>query len=84
MMYVLDLTQIGCTPIQMKNKDCKNCGITNDGKCVSIFNNIPSINLLDYKNKEIIYSSYDYDKDKGIYKYLLVCHPNWLKISMYR
>lgn len=84
MMYVLDLTQVGCTPKQMENKDCNKCGITTDGKCISIFNNIPAVNLLNYKNKKVIYSSYDYEKDTGMYKYLLVCDPTWLKISMYR
>ena len=32
---------MGCTPQEMKNKDCKECGMTNH-KCLSYFNALPA------------------------------------------
>jgi len=84
MIYILDLTQSGCTSMQLKNKDCSKCGISKDNKCISIFNNIPCYNLLG--NDETEYNKiFDYKNDKSIYpSKLFVCSPDWLKISMYR
>jgi len=91
MLYILDLTQVGCTSKQLKLKDCDKCGINKEGECISIFNKIPSLDLLTYNPKEkgfkerIIYESYDYDNNKSIFKNkLLITSPLWLKISMYR
>lgn len=36
MIYILDLTQSGCTSKQLKQSDCKKCGMTKDQKCISI------------------------------------------------
>ena len=84
MIYILDLTQSGCTSMQLKNKDCKKCGISKDKKCISIFNNIPCYNILEKSEKEYT-KIFDYKKDKSLYpKKLFVCSPDWLKISMYR
>lgn len=84
MIYILDLTQSGCTSMQLKNKDCAKCGLSKDKKCISIFNNIPCYNLLEKSEKE--YSKvFDYKNDKSLYpKKLFVCAPDWLKISMFR
>ena len=89
MMYILDLTQSGCTPEQLKNKDCDECGKDKQNKCFSLFNEIPVNNLLNYnpkKNKPKTYhETYDFKKDKAIYpNKIFVCDPDWLKISMYR
>ena len=84
MIYILDLTQSGCTSIQLKEKDRAKCGLSNNNKCMSIFNNIPCYNILENSEKE--YSKiFDYKKDKTLFPAkLFVCSPDWLKISMYR
>lgn len=89
MIYVLDMTQIGCTPEELENKDCKNgCGIDKNNKCLQIFNEIPVNDLTTYKkNKEskIYRKTYDYKKNTSIYpQKMFVCDPEWLKISMFR
>ena len=89
MVYILDLTQSGCTPKEMIKKDCKNCGKDKSNKCFSLFNNVPCNNLINYTPKKskakTFTETYDFKKDKGIYpNKLFVCDPNWLKISMYR
>jgi hypothetical protein len=84
MIYILDLTQSGCTSIQLKNKDCSKCGLSKDKKCISIFNNIPCYNILEKQPKEYT-KIFDYKNDISLYpKKLFVCSPDWLKISMYR
>jgi hypothetical protein len=90
MLFVLDLTQVGCTRKQHIENDCNRCGLTKDKKCISIFNNIPSVDLFTYNPKErdgpkTIYKSFDYTNNKSLFKNkLLLCDPTWLKISMYR
>ena len=83
-IYILDLTQSGCTSLQLKEKDCDKCGISKDNKCMSLFNNIPCYNL--YENSEKEYTKvFDYKKDKSLYpSKLFVCAPDWMKISIYR
>ena len=76
------MTQIGCNAERLTDGDCSECGISLDNKCFSLFNNIPAIDILSKNDKEYT-KSYDYKK-VGLYpKKLLVCSPNWLKISMY-
>lgn len=83
LIYVLDLTQIGCNATQLEQGDCVDCGLTLEKQCFSLFNNIPAIDILSNDSKEYT-ESYDYKKKTGILKNkLLVCSPNWLKISMY-
>lgn len=82
LIYVLDLTQVGCTEQQIKNNNCKKCGSLN-GLCYSLFNNIPAIDILKNTNKEIT-ETYDYESGLSLYpKKMFVCSPNWLKTSMY-
>jgi hypothetical protein len=84
MLYIFDITQMGCKRQDILNKKCKHCGETKDNKCISIFNNIPCNDIKNYSPKTF-YDSYDYEKDTAIYpKKLLVADPDWLKISMYR
>lgn len=90
LLPILDLTQVGCTARQLKNKDCEKCGQGLDGKCMSIFNHIPCNNLINYnprkvKNPKTYTETYDYKTNKAIHpKKMFVCDPTWLKISMYR
>lgn len=88
MIYILDLTQSGCTRSQLLNSSCDKCGITKDNKCFSLFNNIPAVNLLGYNPKKSIKThrvTYDYSKDESLHKSkLFLCSPDWLKISMFR
>lgn len=88
MIYVLDLTQVGCTVSQMKNKDCEKCSVGKKDMCVSLFNNIPVYDITyspKTKNPEIYKETYNYDTDKSYYpRKMFVCSPDWLKISMYR
>ena len=84
MIYILDLTQSGCTSMQLKEKDCKKCGYSKDKKCISIFNNIPCYNILEKSVKEYT-KVFDYKSDQSIYpNKMFVCSPDWLKISLYR
>ena len=83
LIYVLDLTQVGCTSEKLKSKDCEGCGMSLDKKCFSLFNNIPAIDILTNDKTEYT-NSYDYKKKDGIYKdKMLVASPDWLKISMF-
>ena len=85
---ILDLTQMGCTPSELRSHNCDNCGVTKDGECFSLFNYVPANNLINYKPQEkpkIYTETYDFKNDKSLHpKKMFVCDPNWLKISMYR
>jgi hypothetical protein len=84
MIYVLDLTQSGCTSLQLKDKDCEKCGMSKNKKCISVFNNIPCYNLFEKEEKEYT-KIFDYKNDKSLFPTkLFVCSPDWMKISMYR
>jgi hypothetical protein len=86
-IYILDLTQSGCTNDQINNKDCNLCGESKDKKCISIFNHIPTYDIK-YKpnsNPKIYRETYNYDTNKSLYpNKLFICDPEWLRISMYR
>ena len=84
MIYILDLTQLGCTRSRIKNQDCGTCGRTKDDQCISIFNNIPAYNILSNDEKEFR-KVYNYKTNDSLFpNKLFVCSPDWLKISMYR
>lgn len=83
LIYVLDLTQIGCPPEAIKGNKCDECGRSLDNKCFSFFNNIPALDILRDDETEYV-DSYDYKKGKSKFpKKMFVCSPDWLKISMY-
>ena len=83
LIYVLDLTQIGCTPNALKTKECDECGRSLDNKCFSFFNNIPALDILTNDENEYV-DTYDYKKGISRFpKKMFVCSPDWLKISMY-
>ena len=85
---MLDLTQSGCTVKELAEKDCDNCGVSKDGKCISVFNHIPTFNIYEsWKNfeKNIYTKTYNYDTNESYHKNkLFVCEPDWMRISMYR
>jgi hypothetical protein len=86
-IYILDLTQSGCTNDQINKKDCNLCGESMNKKCISIFNHIPTYDIK-YKpnsNPKIYRETYNYDNNKALYpNKLFICDPEWLRISMYR
>jgi len=87
MIPMLDLTQVGCPAKELKDNKCSVCSIKdNKGKCMSIFNEIPAIDISQSPDKYEIYNrTYDYETDKNIYKNkMFVASPDWLKISMYK
>ena len=43
MIYIIDITQAGCTPEQLKQKDCKTCGQSKDGRCMKLFDSLPAV-----------------------------------------
>jgi hypothetical protein len=87
-VYILDLSQSGCSKKNLLDKKCSKCGESvHKKKCISIFNNMPCVNLLNYKKKDpkIYTKTFDYENNKSYYpKKLFLLNNNWLKISMYR
>ena len=82
---MLDLTQVGC-PIEKLNKNkCRTCSYKVKGKCQSVFNKIPAIDLYDKKEMDkVYYDTFNYKTKKGTYKNkFFLSSPEWLKISMY-
>ena len=87
MIFILDLTQSGCSIAELENKDCKKCGISSTNKCISLFNHIPCNDLKNYniKTPKTFTNTFNYETNKSFYpKKMFVCDPDWLKISMYR
>ena len=85
-LYVLDITQMGCTPRELRNKNCDSCGRTKDGKCLSLFNEVPA-NAVTYtgKNPRVYRETYNFRTDKGLYPdKFLICDVDYLKSSMFR
>jgi len=88
MIYLLDITQRGCSPKQLKAKDCKTCGLSKDGKCMRLFDELPAYSL-DYnkhsKNPKIYRDTYNYKTGKSLYpNKFFVMSPDWLKAQMFR
>ena len=70
-IYILDLTQSGCTSLQLKKKIVTRCGISKDNKCMSLFNNIPCYNL--YENSEKEYTKFLIIKKIKVYILQIIC-----------
>ena len=84
---ILDLTQVGCPKNNLINNECDECGLSKDGKCISIFNHIPAYDInANFKTEPQIYKKvYNYDTNNSMFiNKLFVCDPNWMRISMYR
>ena len=94
MDYILDITQVGCVPMNNSpprlKEDCDKCGEfdTKTEECISIFNQLPAndIKVLSSKHKSREYTeTYNYKSDKSnLPKKLFVMTPHFLKISIYR
>lgn len=90
MFFILDLTQVGCLPNELENGKCEYCGKSSDGKCFSLFNYIPAVDILKYnpkknKNPKEYTETYDYTNGTGLEQNkLLMCSADYLKISMYK
>ena len=90
MFFILDLTQVGCLPDELEKGKCDFCGKSKDGKCFSLFNYIPAVDVLKYnpakdKNPKEYTETYDYINKTGLeQKKLLMCSSDYLKISMYK
>ena len=72
MLPMLDLTQIGCPKFKHLKNDCKKCSVKEKGKCISMFNEIPSVDVKDKKGKknkyDIYRKTYDYKTDSSLFK----------------
>ena len=94
MDYILDLTQVGCQPINNSpprlKEECDKCGEFDEktDECISIFNQLPANDLKvlspKYKSREYT-ETYNYKTNKSNFpKKLFVMTPQFLKISIYR
>ena len=88
MLYLLDITQKGCTPKQIKSNDCDTCGRNKDGTCARLFDQVPAYTLnynKDAKNPRVYRNTYNYKTGKSLYpNNFFVMNPTWLKAQMYR
>jgi len=82
---MLDLTQVGCPIETLKTNNCRTCSVKINGKCESIFNKIPVINIKNKNESDKIYrETFDYNTLSSIYPTkLFISSPEWLKVSMY-
>ena len=88
MIYLLDITQRGCTQKQLKNNDCDTCGRDKDGKCMRLFDDLPAYSD-DYNIKsedpKVYRKTYNYQSKKSNYPdKFFVMSPVWLKAQMHR
>ena len=88
MLYLLDITQKGCTPKQLKSNDCNTCGRNKDGTCARLFDNVPAYTInynKNAKNPRVYRNTYNYTTGKSLYpNKFFVMNPSWLKAQMYR
>ena len=73
---ILDLTQVGCPKNNLINNECDECGLSKDGKCISIFNHIPAYDInANFKTEPQIYKKvYNYDTNNSMFiNKLFVC-----------
>tara|TARA_B110001450_G_scaffold252429_1_gene274187 strand:+ start:1090 stop:2607 length:1518 start_codon:yes stop_codon:yes gene_type:complete len=88
MIYIIDITQSGCTPKQKKNNDCKTCGQDKNGKCLMLFDDMPAVDSDFNKNTKeptIYRKTYNYKTKKSYFPdKLFVMDKDWLKGQMYK
>lgn len=87
LLPMLDLTQKGCEVEEFNNNNCKKCGVVSykdeKPKCISVFNEIPALNVDENSNK-IYKETFDYKSGTSLYPTkFFVCSPEFLKVSMY-
>ena len=88
MQFIIDITQKGCTPKQIKSNDCDSCGRSTKGKCLKLFDDEPVVDSAfkkTTKNPTIYRKTYDYRTKKSKFpKKLFVMDKDWLKGQMYK
>ena len=88
MMYLLDITQRGCTPKQLATNDCNTCGRNKNGTCARLFDELPAYTLSYNKNAKsprVYRKTYNYKTKKSLFpNKFFVMNPNWLKAQMFR
>jgi hypothetical protein len=88
MIYIIDITQKGCTPKQVHLDDCDTCGRSTKGKCLKLFDDEPAVDSgfkKTTKNPRIYRKTYNYRTKKSLFpKKLFVMDKNWLKGQMYK
>lgn len=88
MLYIIDITQTGCTPQQKKEKNCEICGKDKNGKCLMLFDEQPAVDSefnKNTKNPEIYRKTYNYKTKKSYYPdKLFVMDKDWLKGQLYK
>ena len=52
MFFILDLTQVGCLPVELKDKNAITVERLKMENAFSLFNHIPSIDILKYNPKK--------------------------------
>ena len=90
--YVMDITQVGCLPKQIRENRCSECGIqTVSGDCIDLFNNVPVYPIDEIKalskgkDVQMVRQTYDMDKDQALFPdKIWVVSPQFLKVSAYR
>tara|TARA_B110000238_G_C16107493_1_gene431175 strand:+ start:75 stop:1592 length:1518 start_codon:yes stop_codon:yes gene_type:complete len=88
MIYIIDITQTGCTPQQKKTKNCKTCGMGKNGKCLMLFDEQPAVDSKfskKSKNPKVYRKTYNYKTKKSLFpSKLFVMDKNWLKGQLYK
>ena len=88
MIYIIDITQKGCTPKQVGSNDCDACGRSTKGKCLMLFDDEPAVDSgfkKTTKNPKIYRKTYNYRTKKSYFpSKLFVMDKNWLKGQMYK
>ena len=87
MIYIIDITQAGCTPEQLKEKQCVTCGQTKNGRCMKLFDSLPAVDSTFSIKKPLktYRKTYDYTKKESLYpNKLFVMHIEWLKGQLYK
>lgn len=88
MIYIIDITQKGCTPKQVRSDDCDTCGRSLAGKCLRLFDDEPAVDSnfkKTTKNPKIYRKTYNYRTKKSYFpSKLFVMDKNWLKGQMYK
>ena len=88
MVYIIDITQTGCTPKQKKDKDCKTCGMDKKGNCLMLFDEQPAVDSKfskHTKQPKIYRKTYNYKTQKSYFPdKLFVMDKDWLKGQLYK
>ena len=92
--YIMDVTQVGCLPKNLKENDCNDCAIKSiSGDCLDLFNNVPAndreeinkYNTIEEDTIKLYREIYDFNNDASLYPdKVFITAPEFLKVSAYR